>query len=331
MNWKTIYTKDTRPTIVDVEGYLSNESLKLFKTFVSFLSENLNLSYVKPKYSLSKGWSFDFGRSGLIMLKDVTFENNNFYVNGFEVNDISILQEILQKAETTYHNDFLEKFNAYSVKRSEEQKERDASRRKREQAFIENSMDKLNEAKFNKYRWSPPVSRDKIKRLYESDAKGLINSELLDDIGFAIYTRCLQGQEECELMDMGKIKCHNCGEILNYSSGIITCKCSYQYMYRDYRRSFRANNMPTGGAAHIFNKFISEWPRMKSESEKMLLIDWLIHEFHINLLSGSKGRFVGINLIQGTKAQIKDLILSLAYGNNSIISDESKRYFENNL
>jgi hypothetical protein len=42
-------------------------------------------------------------------------------------------------------------------------------------------------------------------------------------------------------------------------------------------------------------------------------IDRLIHEFHINLNSGVKGRFVAINLIQGTKKQIGDLIISLAY------------------
>jgi hypothetical protein len=48
----------------------------------------------------------------------------------------------------------------------------------------------------------------------------------------------------------------------------------------------------------------------------MRLIDELIHEFHINLVSGIKGRFVGINLIEGSKKQIVDLILTLAYGDD---------------
>ncbi|MDR2590956.1 MAG: hypothetical protein LBC71_08250, partial [Oscillospiraceae bacterium] len=59
--------------------------------------------------------------------------------------------------------------------------------------------------------------------------------------------------------------------------------------------------------------FIEDWSKAKGYIEKMLLIDRLIHEFHINLNSGVKGRFVAINLIQGTKKQIGDLIISLAY------------------
>ena len=86
--------------------------------------------------------------------------------------------------------------------------------------------------------------------------------------------------------------------------------------------------MPTGGAAHIFNEFIDKWQRAATDSDKMRLIDWLIHEFHINLLSGTKGRFVGINLIQGTKSQIKDLIMNLAYGNTGLASEEYRKYYE---
>ena len=55
----------------------------------------------------------------------------------------------------------------------------------------------------------------------------------------------------------------------------------------------------------------------------MRLVDGLIHEFHINLNSGVKGRFVGVNLIEGTKRQIGELILNLAYG------DSAQKFAEN--
>ena len=71
--------------------------------------------------------------------------------------------------------------------------------------------------------------------------------------------------------------------------------------------------MPSGAATAIFNAFIDDWPRAKGYAAKMVLIDNLLHEFHINLNSGVKGRFVGINLIEGTKKQIEELILDLAY------------------
>ena len=331
MDWKEQYQKSNRPDVSDLENYLNSESLKLYKEFIGFLFEKLNLTYVKPVYSASKGWTFEIGRSGLIMVKDIAFDNHSFFVNGSEISGGEPLEEVMLWAEEVYNKDFVNKFREFSEVRAEKQKQRNENRRKREKDFVEALGEKIVKDKFNKYNWSPAVPRDKIKRLYESDARGIINSELLDDVGFSIYARCLQAQEEIEIMDRGKIKCHNCSHILNYFPGLITCSCGYQYMYKDYRRSFRANNMPTGGAAHIFNKFIIEWPKMNSDAEKMRLIDWLIHEFHINLLSGSKGRFVGINLIQGTKSQIKELILTLAYGDSGAVSKEVKEYFERNL
>jgi hypothetical protein len=31
-------------------------------------------------------------------------------------------------------------------------------------------------------RWAPMVRRDKIKRLYETDAKGIVDETLIDDV-----------------------------------------------------------------------------------------------------------------------------------------------------
>jgi len=44
----------------------------------------------------------------------------------------------------------------------------------------------------------------------------------------------------------------------------------------------------------------------------MLLIDWLVHECHVTLMSGEKGRSVCVNLIEGTLKQISDLIMKIA-------------------
>jgi DNA-directed RNA polymerase subunit RPC12/RpoP len=331
MNWKEQYPKSKRPDVSDVESYLSRESLEFYREFTSALKNKLNLSYIKPKYSASKGWGFEIGRSGLIMIKDISFENNQFYVNGTEVASNKHLHELLVWAEETYNKNFIQKFNEFSAERAEKQKYREERRKKRERDAAEALRDKIVQAKFNVYRWSPVVQREKLKRLYESDVKGMLDGELLDDIGCTIYARCLQAREERVLMDTGKVKCHNCSKILEYDPGLIACDCGYQYLYKEYRRSFRTNNMPTGGAAHIFNRFIDEWPRMRSEAEKLRLIDWLIHEFHINLLSGAKGRFVGINLIQGTKAQVKELILNLAYGDASTVSEANRKYYESHI
>ena len=328
MDWKEMYPKSKRPGIADLESYLDGESVKLFREFTSILSQKLHLTYVRPVYISSKGWCFEIGRSGLIMVKEIAFGNGLFYVNGIEVSSRKALNEILQWTEDEYHNRFISQFDQYSAERVEKQKQRDMLRRQKEKEYIASVEDKLDKSKLNIFRWAPRVPRNKLQRLYESDARGMLDTELLDEVGYSMYARCLQAKEEYMLMESGKIKCHNCHNILKAGPKLSICTCGYQYIYRDYRRSFRANNMPTGGAAHIFDEFINKWERANTGIEKMRLIDWLIHEFHINLLSGSKGRFVGINLIQGNKFQIKDLIINLAYGSGGIASEDYKKYYE---
>lgn len=83
-------------------------------------------------------------------------------------------------------------------------------------------------------------------------------------------------------------------------------------------RSFNTNSMPSRSATPFFNEFIDKWPSAKGYAEKMRLIDWVIHECHVNMLSGVKRHFAGINLIEGTKQQVSELILSLAYGDGDM-------------
>ena len=74
--------------------------------------------------------------------------------------------------------------------------------------------------------------------------------------------------------------------------------------------------MPGGRATEIFEHFAKTWPHLKETSQKMMLIDWLIHQCHVTLMSGAKGRSVCVNLLEGTKKQILDVINNLAYGDN---------------
>lgn len=71
--------------------------------------------------------------------------------------------------------------------------------------------------------------------------------------------------------------------------------------------------MPRGAASPIFDQFVSDWDKARDSYQKMLLIDQLIHQFHMAEISGNKGRPVSVNLIQGTKPQIVKLICELAY------------------
>jgi len=128
----------------------------------------------------------------------------------------------------------------------------------------------------------------------------------------------MQAKQARELMDKGRMLCLHCSTALPKGDPFtaVTCDCGYSYTYREYRRSCNAANMPGGRAAPIFEHFAKKWPGCRDAAQKMLLIDWLIHECHVTIMSGEKGRSVCVNLIEGTKKQIADVIIQLAYGDN---------------
>ena len=170
------------------------------------------------------------------------------------------------------------------------------------------------------------VSRNDLMKLYQSEAKGLINEDLLDEVGYTFYTRCTQAKQARELMEQGKMLCLHCGAVLSddivkiggytpfsKSNLPVSCDCGYSYTYREYRRCCNAANMPGGRATPIFEHFAQKWPSCKDTAQKMMLIDWLVHECHVTLMSGIAGRSVCINFIEGTTKQISDLITTLAH------------------
>ena len=94
--------------------------------------------------------------------------------------------------------------------------------------------------------------------------------------------------------------------------GCYSCPCGRCYTYREYRRSCNAVNMPGGRAMPLFNDFAKKWSLCKNSAEKMLLIDRLVHECHVTVMSGERGRSVCINLIEGNLSQLRDLLETLA-------------------
>lgn len=70
--------------------------------------------------------------------------------------------------------------------------------------------------------------------------------------------------------------------------------------------------MPTGAASKVFEAFMTGWRLEKSYNEKIILIDTLLHEFHLSLISGATHRPVAINFIDGTRSQVENIINDLA-------------------
>jgi hypothetical protein len=68
-------------------------------------------------------------------------------------------------------------------------------------------------AKTARVRWAKRVSPHKIHRLYESDAQGMLDEDLLDDVGYGIYVCCRECLELGQAT-RGKVKCRDCGHVI---------------------------------------------------------------------------------------------------------------------
>jgi hypothetical protein len=162
----------------------------------------------------------------------------------------------------------------------------------------------------------------KIRRLYESDARGMLDEDLLDDVGYGIYVCC---QESIVLAEAakGNVKCLNCSQATIVrrqvdgrfdDSEILNCPaCGWEIWCGDYHKSLlrKAPARPYE-PMRFFVSFVEQWPLARSSSEKLLLIDRLIHEWHLHYRA--VGWPLGTTVVRATTRQMVELLEGLAYG-----------------
>jgi GNAT superfamily N-acetyltransferase/predicted nucleotidyltransferase len=174
--------------------------------------------------------------------------------------------------------------------------------------------------------WGGRVPRWKIRRLYEQDAQGLVDENLLDDVGTLLYQRCRSILHVADAK-AGHVHCPRCDrqnrETLiqrphrhgDPRDALLTCPvCCWQITWGEYALSFKRHQLNPGGAIIAFSTYIQEYPRAISPQEKMLAIDRLIHEFHFSSAGqpGLPTRPVGVNLINGKLVDVIDFLDELS-------------------
>jgi hypothetical protein len=169
--------------------------------------------------------------------------------------------------------------------------------------------------------WAPRIKAHLIHRLYESDAQGRLDEELLDRVGWELYSRCqgfLQADQACK----GSAVCPTCGETvlhgLRKNDRLLCTACGWECLWGDYLQTIR-NQQLNGGpeVAALFQEFVDGYPLAQKPAEKMVWIDRLIHGFHHFLRSGRTRRPVGVNLIDGDLQFVIEFLDQLSYGESS--------------
>ncbi len=147
----------------------------------------------------------------------------------------------------------------------------------------------------------------KIRRLYETDAKGIVDEEQIDEIGWALWSRC-DSILTVTAAHYGKVRCLGCEHIIERhqalgSNEIVSCSnCGWSIPWALYHQSYRSKQLFGANAVEIFQRYHMVFPLTHKANEKMLLIDRLIHAFHVGIQD--IGRPVGANLIEGSLAEV---------------------------
>lgn len=170
-------------------------------------------------------------------------------------------------------------------------------------------------------KWSPRVSQQKIRLLYEKDAKGIIDEELIDDVAFSFFVRC---QDIITVTDasLGRVKCIKCENIIirkGNKEEILKCKkCSWETTWGTYLKSYQRKQLHGGGAFSAFKNFVTKLPKVMTPEEKMILIDQLIHEAHqwrdLKFIEPVFTRPAAVNLIKGKMKQVMLFLDQLSRG-----------------
>jgi hypothetical protein len=170
-----------------------------------------------------------------------------------------------------------------------------------------------------KIRWPPKLRQAIIWQLYQSDAKGIADAELVDKVGYALLSRCAS---LCMVL-AGQVRCPLCGRVFDWGDEVkfqdepIRCPqvgCGWWTTRREYRASWSKGCFMAHRALVPINTFLEQFGQVRSPREKMVLIDQLIHAFHWDAKANAPVRAVASNLIEGSHWDVVAFLDRLSLG-----------------
>ena len=189
-----------------------------------------------------------------------------------------------------------------------------------------------------KPRWAPKVPQQKIRRLYDLDARGIVDETLIDDVGIGLYLRCRSILAVSEIGAKCRLPCPDCEEFVgleklaeagNAPDFVVCCSCGWEMAWGSYWATYRHNELGKGGAGPIFREFVQNWDGAQTSRERLLLIDRLIHLWHWQEAEVKPkfgyGRPTGVNLIEGNRKEVIAFLESLTYGDGSMAGTQTQK------
>jgi len=168
-------------------------------------------------------------------------------------------------------------------------------------------------------QWEPRVPLQKVLQLYQTDARGIRDEELIDDVGLRLLARC----ESIRIVSdayRGRIECPRCAALVedgqqppkSKQHPLLCNGCGWQMPWGEYHKTFQGKHLRGHNFEPELEHFLQHFPRARTPAEKMLMIDRLIHAVH----SGS-AKPAAVNLLSGRAGPMVVFLDELAYGEGS--------------
>jgi hypothetical protein len=178
-------------------------------------------------------------------------------------------------------------------------------------------------------RWAPRLRTDRVVTLYESNASGVLDPDLVDEVGWRLWERL----GDVIRVTNGKVRCPVCqaefqvrvpGEV---PDTVKTCPtCGWRVTARTWHKSWEHQGL--NGNCEEFDHFVRSYPAATTASQRMILIDAAVHALHVSVRDDLPGNFAARNFLEGSRPKIVALLEELANGPGSAIAEGARQRWE---
>jgi hypothetical protein len=167
--------------------------------------------------------------------------------------------------------------------------------------------------------WAPKVSQQAIRRLYETEARGIVDEDQIDGVGIALFARCESILKVTEA-HRGRIACGACDNVILFEHGehwaernrpFSCANCGWSTTWAAYLATYQKKQLHSGSAERVFADFVRSYPLARTPKQRMIAIDSLLHDFHVHYQLGDT-RPAAANVVEGSTRDILRLLDELA-------------------
>lgn len=169
----------------------------------------------------------------------------------------------------------------------------------------------------------------KLIRLYEANAAGLLDDEVLDEVGWRLWDRL----GDVVRVTAGRVRCPVCATELQVrvagraADELVPCMgCDWSVTPAAWHASWRHRDL--NGACPEFQRFVDAWPNARSIRDRMVLIDSVVHALHVASRRDMPGNFAARNFLEGSRPKIVALLDELAHGSGSHVAGPARERWE---